>query len=264
MRNNFFKILVILTGILSSFLPGLTEAVSFEVSASGGAAHVSGFTQIPKGGTFNTSFIGRPTLEEVGVNHTPYYNVVAEAGFPYFGIYGGYEYIRPKGNGIVNPALISHGLFFPLGTFDSISAQFDLYKLGIDHHFYFADNRLTITPEIELTVLNFNDKFTTRLTGFSRHFSQVTPRVGIRLNYAITPKFSAGIMGATSLSLMNLNVYTAKADLNYDLIQHEQSSIGVFAGVGYQQIDFKDHQQLPNHIRLSMAPIGEIGLKIRF
>lgn len=231
-----------------------------------GYTPLSGYTQIPIGGGPGTSSIDRPKLDEVGIDNSNLGNGAILIDWNGLGIYSMYQYNRPDGSKVLTQNLISHGVFIPAGTNLKVSTEFDLYRAGIYYKFYLLNDRLIMYPIIEATILDFVYRFSApTIPANTRHFTQITGRVGVGGEYGFTQKIALLIHAVSSIpDVTHLDVVTANADLKYTFFTGKNIAASIFGGVGYQYIDFKDSQRLPNHIRLNMGPIGEVGLAITF
>ncbi len=231
-----------------------------------GYAPLSGFMQIPIGGGPGTSSIDRPKFNEIGINHSNLGNGAILFDWRGLGIYGMYQYNRPDGSKVLTQNLMSHGVFIPAGTNLNVSTEFDLYRAGVYYKFYLLNDRLIIYPMAEATVLDFSYRFSAPLIpANTRHFTQITGRLGVGGEYDFTKTLALVAHAVSSIpDATNLDVVTANADLKYTFFTSQYISTSIFGGIAYQYIDFKDSQRLPNHIKLNMGPIGEVGLAVTF
>jgi len=243
-----------------SFLPSITTTITAAI----GNANLSGFTSIPLGGALGTASLERPTLAEIGINRTTFYDVGLYLTMPVIRIYGNYEYLQPNGSGVLSHNLLFHGLLFPANTRINFATKFDLYNAGIDYPWYCSD-KLSIAPAVEFAAVDFSFLVNSGLVQSARSFVQGTGRIGLHARYDFTHALSLSMNAATSIpSLTNLEVVNLLAKINYNFIQYPHVNAGLFASIAYQKICFRDHQTLPNNIRLTMAPMEAVGVVVSF
>lgn len=227
-----------------------------------------GYIQLPLGGMLYTSSPERPRFDELSIDHATLYEAGFSVDWPALGIYGTYQNDRPNGEGILPSTLVTYGHTIPAGTLTDTETSFDLYSLGVDHKFYFLDDRLAIYPEAEYTALDFNYNLSVPgapAMGVQRGFVPSTARLGLGAEYRVNKVMSLSVNGLSSIpGTTNLQVQTVEGDANFKVIDHPHISTSLFAGVGYERIDFEDHASMPNHIDMQMAPLVRVGIKINF
>lgn len=232
----------------------------FMAYISGNWAPLSGYLQIPAGGVPGSSSIARPRLSEIGINQSPFFETGAVFDSGILGIYGIYQYLRPTGNRILDQNITTHGINIIQGTSISTDNKFDLYRIGIFHSFGLFN--FSIYPELEGTLLNFNYQISTPAVATSRGFNSLTFRVGLGASLQLTSFVGFMASAETSIpNVMNLQVQTAKAEVDFTVYQQLMFQLKLFGNVGYERIYFEDHQTLPNKIDVRAFPVVAVGIR---
>lgn len=237
---------------------------NFTVYGSGNFAPLSGFIQVPAGGTPGTSSIEKPTFNQLGLTQTSFYQLGFEYDNDWLGFYGQYQHLRPAGHEYLNENITTHGIFLPKNTSVASDNKFDLYRVGINHRFFLSD-KFVLAPELEITSLHFAYEFATPILHSSRAFHSMTERLGLEVEYYLSKSIYLSGNAATSIpKTSNLQVQTANADVNFKIAKNKDFETTVFTGVGYEKIHFEDKQTLPNNINLVASPMAELGIKFSF
>ena len=117
---------------------------------------VDGSVQTPAGGEPGSSSSGRPTLDELGIDRTTFYDVLAGLRWRRLPFYLGYQAIDLSGQAVLSQSLTTHNVTFPAGTSVSSDIQFNLLRVGAGWPFNLARGRLELSPIGELGVLDFS------------------------------------------------------------------------------------------------------------
>lgn len=222
---------------------------------------MNGFVQIPDGGRVGTSSPRRPTLSDLGIDHSNNYDFAINVNWHNFSLYGGYQYLRPNASTTLDDAVITHGVFIPKGADISTNLKFDYYRVGSKYNFYLLQNKLILAPLLEFNVLNFGYDIPDFIT--PRDFNQVTTRIGLYGAYYFKPQFFIDTTLASSIPIFNLNLVTANIKLNYTFFNKAHVSPTLFIGGEYTYLDFEDSQSFPNHMQFTQ-PAVLAGLNIKF
>ena len=230
-------------------------------------AQASGYLQIPRGGSPLTSTQKRPTCEELGINrlnNNIFFQLGIKSVWDPFGIYIDYQHNHPVGSTTLTSDLLTHGVIFPAGTPLSTHATFDLYQVGLNRRFKICNN-FALYPEAEIAFFSFSYREVSIVQSTDRAFGLVTQRIGLRGEYAFNCYLMLSVDVAASIPfLSDLQLRTARTDLNFNIYTSQCTRTTLFMGVGYEYIDFKDGQVFPNHVHIEYQPIGYIGLKFHF
>lgn len=231
-------------------------------------ANTDGFVQIPKGGSLITSSNERPTLDELGINHFPANNAFFDIGLKFdwcrFGLYADYQHNHPNGTSTLTNDLLTHAILFPAGTFISTQEKFDLYRLGFNKKLA-CTNIGSLSSLVEVAVFDFSYSISTQINSTNRAFNQFTERFGLAYEYCVNQYLSCAFVAASSLPVVtNLQIQTLDFSVDMNVLHLSQTQSTIFAGIGYQRIEFEDKQPLQNHIVIEYLPITYIGLKFKF
>lgn len=240
--------------------------ITATITAAIGNAELSGFNSIPLGGAVGTASSRRPTLAEVGIKRTTIYDVSLLLSTPTsLRLYGNYEYLRPNGRDVLTQNLLFHGLWYPVDSAINSATKYDLYEVGIDYPWYFSLHNFSIAPAIEFAAVNFTFALHSIVAQSTRSFVQGTGCIGLHANYDFSQALSLSVVATSSIPhLTNLDVANLGAKINYNFMQYQLITAGLFASIAYQRISFRDHQTLPNNIRLIIAPVAAVGMVVSF
>jgi hypothetical protein len=93
----------------------------------------------------------------------------------------------------------------------------------------------------------------------SRTFTLVGLEVGASIAYHFNRNLSMDSQAALSLPLSNIRLLTVDVGLSYRLNIFRHAHISPRIAVGWIQLDYKDEQAMPNHIRYIANPYGSLG-----
>lgn len=255
-NKKFFSVLFV--------LPSLGFAsLQWQLAGSYMYSDVNGQIQIPNGGQPGTTTIGRPKLSDIGINHDDPWDLQLQVMSKIWGGFLNYQNQQQSGNAALNQSLLTHGTNFPANTLVNSNIKFNLLSAGAFANLNY--HQITFRPILAATELQFYYSLASAAQFTDRHFSQATPRIGLEILYPVTEKFNLSLTGLSSIpNLVNLSVYTVAAKGDYTLYQSSHYALDAFTGLAYQQIQFKDNQQVPNDIRLVNWPMVFVGLSVNF
>jgi hypothetical protein len=117
---------------------------------------------------------GRPTLDELGIDRTSFYDVLAGLQWRQFRFYLGYQAIDLSGQAVLSESLTTHNVTFPAGTSIGSDIRFNLLRMGAGWKFSLAHGRLELFPIGELGVLDFSYDISGggEMTSVPRSFSE--------------------------------------------------------------------------------------------
>lgn len=222
---------------------------------------VKGFSQIPKGGTPNTTSITRPSFGELNIDYDTFYEFQAGFDFDAFEIYGQYHRIHLKGSEILRENITTHSQTIVAGNPFEATFDYRWYTLGIDYTY--PTEKLLFIPSIDLDYIDYRYAFSS-VASSSRSFSSVTSRVGLRLCYPIDPAWTVNVSGSTSIPLTDLRISEIDLSVHWLAIDDLKFQVTPYAGVGFIKIDFEDNQALPNHYRYKLQPNLSAGVRLTF
>ncbi len=243
-------------------LSSLAAPLQVQLSGSYIYSDVNGFIQIPIGGRPGTTTLYKPNLSDIGINHDDLWNTQLDLMKNAWGAFLNYQNQEQTGHAVLSQTLLTHGVDFPVGTSVSSKIKFNLLTAGA--YYNFTHQQLTVRPILAVTDLNFYYSLASQTKFAKRHFTHVTPRIGLGFIYQINPKFNVSLTGLSSIpDLVHTAVYSIEAKGDYTFYQTSHYSVNGFVGLAYQQIKFKDQQTVPNNIQLTNWPMVFIGLSIK-
>ena len=124
---------------------------------------------------------------------------------------------------------------------------------------------LSIAPTAAFALWDFSTELESNGGKNSRSYIKGTPRFGLEFEWFPVKRFSVSGKAIGSLPFNNIpHINTVGLTGKYYLIDKDRLKISLFMGVEYDQIDFKDSQTEPNHVKANMGPLGLAGAEIRF
>jgi hypothetical protein len=241
----------------------------FRASAEGAFLYgpIRGFLQTPAGGNPGTTSHDRPTLKELGIQTAPMADASVTVGWGAHDFYGGARVIELSGSSVLDQKLVTHNVTFPAGMAVSSTVQLNWYRLGYEHRFLFRhdDTMLQIEPAIEGLLFDFGYQINGVGLSTSRTYFKGGVRLGIRSEWSPWPRFSilGDAMGSVPIPGQPM-ILSLQATGRYRLWGRIDRGGTFFLGIGYDQIDHKDLQTVPNHIKVEMGPLLVTGLAVNF
>ncbi len=224
-------------------------------------AKISGYSQIPKGGTVGSSSFERPSFQELSITQAFFYEL--GLGIKYHDYYMQLDYIplQVHSNTVLTETLITHARTIPAGSPFSanILYQWFIYHLGKDFHFA----KWTLSPEIQANYLRYGYHFSSPLAASKRAFNPFAISASVKILHPFTQKLSTDLQGAITFPGTNLQIGSATFGVNYQVPYHRMQVVPRLA-MGLLQIDYQDKQPLPNHIRYNAAPFVQLGVTLIF
>ena len=231
---------------------------------------INGYVQIPKGGKNGTTTIGRPTFDELGINHISYPEVQFQAKWTKLAVYGNINYQTFKGNGTIKEDLITHNKKIPAESHISSKHEHISYSLGASYDLYKINN-FTVSPLGEFSFYNFKYRYSaTTPSGKSisskRAFNWGQENYGLKISYQGTDKFKMDLTMKAGIPINNLRQYYNIDLMNsYILYNNGTNKLNLLFGMGYEKLEFKDRQdEKQNHINHKITPIYKAGFEFTF
>jgi hypothetical protein len=264
-----FGLQVLLVIAVACGAMGQEQTNSFLGVTIGGSVyygHVEGFLQTPKGGNAGTSSRHRPTLEELGIDDTVFYDFQLAVDWRHFEFYGGYQAITLDGSATLSEPLVSHGLLFPAGDEVKSKTDFDWWRIGVGWKFKLADDRLEIMPKGEFALLDFNYNLTDSTQKAKRTYSKETIRLGVDTSYRINRVISLSLSTEGALPISDMpQIGNITGGVEFDLMpENPHVRPKLFIGGGAEWITYEDKQTVPNQFRVDLGPYVTAGLKVAF
>lgn len=227
---------------------------------------VDGSVQTPAGGEPGSSSPSRPTLDELGIDRTTFYDVLGILRWRRFRFYLGYQAIDLSGQAVLSEALTTHNVTFSAGTSVDSDIRFNLLRMGAGWKFSLARGRLELFPIGELGVLDFSYDISGGGQMTSRDYSKGYLGFGLAGRYRISTRVSAILNAQAPVPISNTPQITAlTGGFEFDLLPPgTDARPSVFLGGGTQRIEYQDGQELPNDINVDLGPLITAGLSVSF
>lgn len=235
---------------------------SFAFDFSGGP--IKGYTQIPRGGDYNSTSYQRPTYAEVDINNNFYWDVEADFRYKQFYAFFEFDKIKADKRHALAEDLTSHGQFMPATVLFKKCVHFDWYRAGMGWSFQSPNKRWILTPLYLANFIKFNYMFYAWPKSSGRSFNLITGLFGLDALYKLTPKVTIRASGMSTLPLSNLTIYNALMAIEYAFIDTPALKFIPRFGIEYIEIDYQDEQNIPNHFRYEAKPHAMIGVKLLF
>lgn len=237
----------------------------FDASGSYGA--IRGYTQTPLGGAPSSTSNKRPKFDELGIDMMTMVNLSLSVSKDQHSIYGAAHLVKLSGDGTLDQALIFHGEGYPAGTRIKSNVNLSWYEIGYQYNIHFGKERsnFNIAPTVAFALWDFSTELESDGEKNDRSYMKGTPRIGLNLGWFPWKQFSVSGKAIGSVPLKNTpDIYTVGLTGKYNLLSRDRLRISLFAGVEYNQINYKDSQTVSNHIRADMGPLGLAGVEIKF
>lgn len=227
-----------------------------------GYNHLSGYSQIPKGGNFDTSSVKRPSFSEVGEKHESFYTIAGGLSFKTLFLDLTYARFHPHGNTTLKAPLLTHAQLIPQNAAFHMDSHFSLSDLKLGKPFCWQ--KTMFSPFLKGDWLKYRYEFNAPPKSSERAFSAFAPGFGLKVQQKLSQNITAEAEVSATLNLTNLNVYKGELGLAYALYQKSHLAISPRIKAGLLEIDFQDNQPFPNHVRYESVPYGSVGLEIEY
>lgn len=230
---------------------------------------VDGYVQTPNGGAPGTTSNKRPTFNELGIDSFISPEASLDLHWRAHGLYADGDWVRLDGNSTLNSTLTSHGTTFPAGTSVRSRVQLDSYRVGYEYRLAWTNDGgslLSFSPAAGIDLLNFDY----RLHGegglaANRGYFVGSPQLGFGAEWLPPGRFSiSGGLFSSLPEVSNLFALSAQVTGGYRLWGQGERGGRLFLGIGYDWLDYKDNQQVPNHVKADLGPMLLFGLHTRF
>ena len=241
--------------------------VSPEASFRYGEIH--GFVQTPLGGSPGTTSPQRPTFKELDIKDAAMGDVSLTAGLYNNAIYSSARIVELSGKDVLDSPLISHGTIFPAGSLVKGDVQLNYYRVGYQYSFLYSDDQgaaLGFHPAVGLVLWDF--KYTLNGLGdltADRSYIKPAPQIGLNWEWMPKGRFSVSGDVAGSLPISDMPfIFSTEVVGRFRLWGKEGFRGFLFLGIGYDRIEYKDKQDVPNHIKADIGPEFLTGLQVHF
>jgi len=243
------------------FFPSLCSS-SIYIYADGGYAHVTGFSQTPKGGAMYTTSFERPTYTEAGINTDSFYALGAGYEKENYFIEVEYENLNPHGSKVLTQNLTTHDKYIPAKNGFNMNVEWNWYSLGFGRQFH-VDHIWIITSAIYANFMQYQYHFSSPVASSKRAFNMGALTVGVKFEYLFTSTFSSDIEAKATLPVSNLNIQNYTLGFNYKITSPHFEFVPRVA-IGFLLIDYEDNQLVPNHMKYRAFPQGILGFNVIF
>jgi hypothetical protein len=229
----------------------------------------SGFLQVPTAGVPISTTPKRPSLNELGINSfgktNPFFQIGFKQDWSVIRLYGDYEYNHMTPSNTLKENLQTHFYFIGAGTLVETNIWFDLFRLGVARKINCCTNRCIFSLGCELAAFNFHYQFFNPNHIQGRNILHTTGCASLNFEQVINSYLTLNLNATSTLpEATDLQTQRLAADLYLKILTSKKITTKLLLGVGYQRIDFKDGQQMPNHLVINMAPIARVGLITNF
>ena len=239
----------------------------FELSldASGFWGPINGYIQIPAGGNPGSTSSRRPTLHELGIDDAAFWNVTLRLRYGQFVALGGYTGLELDSSGTLTEPLVSHDVAFAAGSPFKHSTGLNTGFFGGGYRFDFDGGRLQLMPRIDVAIFDFSYLLESPGARAARAFSDAAVRLGAEGSWTLGHGFAVELSGVGSLPIGQMpQLAEVTGRISYALFPSGPVRAKLFLGTGGRWIDFKDGQEMPNHIHVSSGPLLTGGFSISF
>jgi hypothetical protein len=243
---------------------GLAPALEFRLDASGLYGHLTGYLQVPEGGTPGTTSPHRPTLREIGIEDTVFWEIEPRLRWQHLIVFGGYSGLDADGSGILSEPLVSHSVSFAAGTPIHSALQLDVADVGAGWRFDFPALRLDLSPTLDFALLDFGYSLRSPGQRTERSFREGAVRLGGEVALDLGRGFELEFGGKGSLPIAHM---PQLAELGGRVSYHAPLGpvrLGAFLGSGIRWYEFEDSQQVPNHIHVRTGALLTWGLSLTY
>jgi len=256
---------------LASFIALNTFFILFPVyghwqgSLAGGVglSHLKGFSQIPQGGSDNTTSFQRPNFDELAIDHETFYELSAHVGFDGYYAQFIYRNLHPNGDAVLTEDLRTHAKFIPSGEHFTMQTQYRWWTFGLGWN-YQATSRFTVTPVFNGNYFNYHYGYSSLQASSHRDFDLLALTAGVNLTYQLKAHLYTQLQSEVTIPLSCLRIYKIAFRLEPWICLNKHLNLVPKIDLGWFRIDYQDNQAVPNHIRYAAQPYGMMTLSLNF
>jgi hypothetical protein len=236
-------------------------------------APIDGFLQTPSGGQPGTSSRGRPTFDELGVEHASLFDAELTLGWRQHEVYAGAQLVRVAEDATLDETLVSQANTFPAGSRVEADVRLDWYRAGYAYRIPIDANgdgvaELSVAPSAGIAVLAFDFQLEGEAgASVSRAYTKASPQLGADVRWRLSDRWTIAVEVLSGIPVSDMPfIFLARAEARYRLVDSDAASVDGAVGVGYERIQYDDagKQDLPNDIEAEFGPMLTLGLDIRF
>lgn len=265
---------------ITLFIPRIAQARSdpqspWSLSIQGSYLYgdVRGSLQTPSGGEPATTSPNRPTLSEIGIHSESLYDARLDLAYNNEGFVAIARFAQFSGSATLDDTLISQAENFPAGTHVSSDVQLNWYEFMYRHRFAFFNDdagrpQFAVDPAVGVALFDFSYKLHSAAARVDRSYLKLTPQLALDADWyppILDHHFWLDLHLEASCAPSPLpQLFVEELTENYRLLDISGATFDVFAGVQFDQMNYKDNQSTPNHIRADFGPLGIAGLRLNF
>lgn len=242
-----------------------------EVEAYWRIGPTDGFLQTPRGGKPGTTSPRRPALDEIGVTTGTELGLAASTTWKRHEIAFRGDILYLGGEAVLGQDLTSQDDLFPAGTEIRSKSFLGTYRLTYRYRLDLplgGRERLVVKPGIGITGLQVSYQ----TSGFmgrdtDRTYTHGGPHLDLGVSWrpSGTSKLKLEAMASQTLGFLlsggnQLDILEARLRLTYDV----GCGWKIFGETGYRRTDWRDDQEVPNHIHVEYGPWFGFGAGYRF
>lgn len=268
--------------VLAAVAGASTSATASAPSAGADAWHArvtalflygsaDGYAQVPTGGDPGTTSRNRPGFDEVGIDHVTTGDFQSDVGRGPQNVFFGAQPVRLCGSGVLDRALVSQGHPFPAGTDVDAHLNLDWYRAGYRYDFHLPGSNgdgvpvVTLAPYAAADILDAEYQLAGRGARARRTFLKPGVQLGLQGEWwpGGPVGFGGELAGFPQVGSLP-TVLVGQLDVRYRFWQSGPFAATAIVGARYEQIDFRDHQDVPNEIHARLGSTFVAGLELRF
>lgn len=232
--------------------------------------NIDGYLQTPAGGAPGTTSSNRPTLGELGYNNESSFGAQGSVQWREHIFSLGARITHLSGDARLNTELTSENVVYAPGPIVTSTIDLDWYYLGYQYEFTWDtdDNgsQFKLAPGIQGVLFNFDYDLTAEPNLRSdRNYSKGGLRLGGSAEWDIAGPLSFEVNGWWGVPIDNTaEIMSVELLGRYQLWGGRHMGASLYLGAGWDDLDYEDDQQVPNHIDVEFGPMLILGFELQF
>lgn len=238
-----------------------------------GLAYSTGFNQIPRGGSQDSSSYRRPNFEELHIHKEFFHSLGIGAQYYSWQIRYSHAAIHLESSAMLNQSLFSHGLSLPAEMLYHFNIALNKHQIQFEKAFSIAaiKNNVHLSLLSNIDWLGYHYHFYPLSTqsaisapASQRDFINLSCSLGMTFQYRWSSYFSSAVYLSTSLPFFHLQIAEAKLIQRFHLIDKSLLKLTPYVGIAYSKMDLQDNQGLANHLLFTAKPYIFAGVEFLF